>query len=323
MKNPKKTALIFGITGQDGSYLAKLMLDKGFRVFGTSRDIISADTSNLEKLGILGEVELITTCLTDFRSILLTLEKTNPSYVFHLAGQTSVGLSFSLPYEAIDSILVSTLNILECIRFFNKKIKIFIPCSTDCFGASTPNNPSNEESIHMPRSPYAVAKSSCYWLSMTYKNSYDMFISVGFLSNHESPLRGEHFVTSKIFKGINKIKKGELQTLSFGNLEICRDWGWAPSYVDAISKIMDLEKPDNFVIATGFSCSLKKLIDRAFVLSGLGDSSKFINQSQESFRPNEISASYLDPSKAKSILNWSHDISLDGLIQKLLDQELF
>lgn len=323
MKNRKPTALIFGITGQDGSYLAKLMLDKGFKVFGTSRDAISANTSNLEKLGILGEIELITTCLTDFRSILLTLEKTNPSHVFHLAGQTSVGLSFSLPYEALDSILVSTLNILECIRFFNRKIKIFIPCSTDCFGSSTPDNPANEDSIHMPRSPYAVAKSSCYWLSMTYKNSYDMFISVGFLSNHESPLRGEHFVTSKIFKGIRKIKEGKLKTLSFGNLEICRDWGWAPSYVDAISKIMDLEKPDNFVIATGFSCSLKKIIDRAFILSGLGESSKFINQNKESFRPNEISAIYLDPSKAKNILNWNHNTSLDDLIRKLLKQDLF
>lgn len=323
MKTGRPIALIFGITGQDGSYLAKLLIDKGFKVFGTSRDAISANTTNLENLGILKEVELITTCLTDFRSILLTLEKTNPSYVFHFAGQTSVGLSFSLPYEAIDSILVSTLNILESIRYFNKKIKIFIPCSTDCFGSSTLDNPSNEESIHMPRSPYAVAKSSCYWLSMTYKNSYGMFISVGFLSNHESPLRGKHFVTSKIFNGIRKIRKGELETLSFGNLNISRDWGWAPLYVDAIYKIMDLDEPDNFVIATGFTCSLKKIVDRAFILSGLGDSSQFIKQNQESFRPNEIQASYLDPSKANNKLKWSHNIDLDELIEKLLNQDLF
>ena len=319
----QKIALIFGITGQDGSYLGKLLLDKGFKVFGTSRDATSANISNLVKLGIDKDIEIITTCLTDFRSILFTLEKTKPDYAFHLAGQSSVGLSFSLPFEAIDSILVSTLNIIESIRFFNKKIKIFIPCSSDCFGSSSENNRANENTVHMPKSPYAVAKSSCYWLAMTYKNSYGMFISVGFLSNHESPLRGKHFVTSKIFNGIKEIKKNKIKKLSMGNLNICRDWGWAPSYVEAIYKMMMLKEPNNFVIATGKTSSLRDIVYKAFQISGLGNASQFLIENKSEFRPNEIISSYLDPSKAKEKLNWEHSINLDQIIEKLINEELF
>ena len=319
----QKIALIFGITGQDGSYLGKLLLDKGFKVYGTSRDATSANISNLVRLGIDNDIEVITTCLTDFRSILFTLEKTKPDYVFHLAGQSSVGLSFSLPFEAIDSILVSTLNIIESIRFFNKKIKIFIPCSSDCFGTSSKDNRSDENTVHMPRSPYAVAKSSCYWLAMMYKNSYGMFISVGFLSNHESPLRGKHFVTSKIVNGIKAIKKNEIKRLSMGNLNICRDWGWAPSYVEAIYKMMILKEPDNFIIATGRTSSLRDILEKAFQISGLGDASNFLIENKSEFRPNEIISSYLDPSKAKEKLNWEHSINLDEIIEKLINEELF
>jgi len=319
----RKIALITGITGQDGSYLAKHLLEKGFSVFGTTRDIITADTSNLEKLGILNKIEILTTCISDFRSLLLTLEKTNPDFIFHLAGQSSVGLSFSLPFEAIDSILLSTLNLLECVKFFNKKIKIFIPCSSDCFGSSTKENPSDENSMHMPKSPYAIAKSSCYWLAMNYKNAYGMFISVGFLSNHESPLRGKHFVTSKIFDGIRKIKNKELKVLTFGNLDVFRDWGWAPSYIEAIYKMTIAENPDNYVIATGFTYSLREIINKAFILADLGDASDYINENKNDLRPNEIKSSYLDPSKAKRNLNWNNSCTIETLIIKLLRQELY
>ncbi len=319
----RKIALITGITGQDGSYLAKLMIDKGYLVYGTTRDIITANTSNLEKLGILNKIKLLTTCISDFRSLLLTLEKTNPDYIFHLAGQSSVGLSFSLPFESIDSILLSTLNLLECVKFFNKKIKIFIPCSSDCFGSSTKDNPSNENSMHMPQSPYAIAKSSCYWMAMNYKHAYGMFIAVGFLSNHESPLRGKHFVTSKIFDGLHKIKNKELNFLTFGNLDVFRDWGWAPSYVEAIYKMTIAEKPNNYIIATGYSYSLREIINKAFILSNLGDASNYIKENKNELRPNEIKSSYLDPSKAKHELNWRSTLTIEDLIIKLLKQELY
>ena len=324
MEDKKKyKALILGITGQDGSYLAKKLIDEGFLVFGTTRDIITANKENLEKLDISDKVNIITTCLTDFRSLLYTLEKTNPDYIFHLAGQSSVGLSFSLPCEAIDSILLSTLNLLECVKYFNKNIKLFIPCSSDCFGSSSFQNPSNEASPHKPKSPYAIAKSSSYWLAMNYKDSYGMFISVGFLSNHESPLRGKHFVTSKIFEGIRKIRNKEINTLKFGNLDVYRDWGWAPSYVNAIYKMTIAENPDNYVIATGLSYSLRDIINKAFLFSGLGDASNYIKYNTNELRPNEIKYSYLDPSKANQKLNWDNTISIDTMIKKLINQELY
>tara|TARA_B100000965_G_scaffold291334_1_gene249125 strand:+ start:4546 stop:5511 length:966 start_codon:yes stop_codon:yes gene_type:complete len=319
----KPVALIIGITGQDGSYLAKLLIDKGFKVFGTTRDKFTAHTLNLKKIGILNEVVLLTTDITDFRSILFALEKTRPDYVFHLAGQTSVGLSFELPFESVESIFTSTLNILEAIRFFNKNIKIFIPCSSDCFGPSTKNDPSNETTKHNPMSPYAVAKSSSYWLAMTYKNSYNMFICVGFLSNHESPLRGRHFVTSKLFRDINRIKNKEIDSIKFGDLSIIRDWGWAPSYVNAIYKMITDEKPNNYIIATGKSYSLQQIVDKSFEFSGLGSSSKYIKVSDIQKRPNEISAIYLDPKKAKIMLKWEIDIDLDTMIMKLLKGQLY
>lgn len=321
--NKKYKALILGVTGQDGSYLAKKLIDEGFLVYGTTRDIITANKSNLEMLGISDKVKIYTTCLTDFRSLLFTLEQVNPDYIFHLAGQSSVGLSFSLPYEAIDSILLSTLNLLESVRYFNKKIKLFIPCSSDCFGSSSLQCPSNENSAHMPKSPYAVAKSSSYWLAMNYKVSYGMFISVGFLSNHESPLRGKHFVTSKIFDGIRRIRNNEIKTLKFGNLDVYRDWGWAPSYIDAIYKMTIKETPDNYVIATGFSYSLRDILKKAFLFAGLGDASDYVEQNNNELRPNEIKYSFLDPRKANHKLNWKNSISIDTMIKKLIKKDLF
>jgi len=318
-----KVALIIGITGQDGSYLAKLLINKGYKVFGTTRDTFTANTSNLRMLSIDNKVKLISTSINDFRSLIFTLEKTNPSIIFHLAGQTSVGLSFQLPFEAVESISISTLNLLETVRFFNKKIKIFIPCSSDCFGNTDQNNPAKENTPHNPMSPYAVAKSSSYWLAKTYRNSYDMFISVGFLSNHESPLRGKHFVTSKLFRGIEEIKSKKISKLFFGDLSIIRDWGWAPSYVKAIYKMITKDKPDDYIIASGNSYSLREVVDKAFVIAGLGDSSRYIKFVDNEIRPNEIKSSYLNPEKANNLLKWDNELTIDSMILKLINRDLY
>ena len=211
MGNPR--ALIIGITGQDGSYLANLLLQKGYEVYGTSRDPLNTNKSNLERLGIKEKITLLTTSINDFRSLISSLEHSNPSLVFHLAGQTSVGLSFKLPFEALDSIAISTLNLLEAVKFFNKTIRIFIPCSSECFGSTTESNPGLEHSPHNPISPYGIAKSSSYYLARNYRDSYGMFVCVGFLSNHESPLRGCHFVTSKLINSIDKIKNNEIKNI--------------------------------------------------------------------------------------------------------------
>ena len=318
-----KNVLILGVTGQDGSYLSKLLIDKGYRVFGTTRDIFGANTDNLKKLGIEKKINLISTTINDFKSLITILEKIDPKMIFHLAGQSSVGLSFQLPFEALESISISTLTLLETVRFFNPKIRIFLPCSSDCFGDISIDHPADEESQHNPGSPYAIAKSASYWLAKTYRKSYGMFISIGILSNHESPLRGKHFVTSKILREIKRIKNKEVSELYLGNLNIVRDWGWAPSYVEGIFKIINHQFPDDFIICTGKSFSLNYFIKKLFEFSGLDDYKKFIKKNDSELRPNEITTSYLNPSKAKKILNWSNDIDFDTMVYKLLNEELY
>ena len=316
-------ALIFGISGQDGSYLAKLLIDKNFEVFGSSRDRLTINRENLKKLGIDSNVKILTTSIIDFRSILNTLEEVKPDYVFHLAGQSSVGLSFQLPVEAIESISISTLMILEAIKYYDKNIKIFIPCSSDCFGNIEKDLPITEISSHNPKSPYAIAKSSSYWLARNYRESYGMFVSVGFLSNHESKLRGKQFVFSKLFSEIQSIKNDEKKYIKFGDLKIIRDWGWAPEYIEGIYKIIDYEKPDDFVIATGKSHSLKYIVDLTFKLSGLGDSKNFIKIVNVEKRPNEVRQVFCNPEKARNILNWEAKVNLEQMIKKLLENKLF
>lgn len=318
-----KNVLILGATGQDGSYLSKLLVNKGYNVYGSTRDVCSANLDNFKKLGIDKEINLISTTINDFRSLILTLEKVKPDMIFHLAGQTSVGLSFELPFESLNSIAISTLNLLETVRFFDTNIKLFIPCSSDCFGELSIDNPANENTLHNPRSPYAISKSASYWLAKSYRESYGMFISVGFLSNHESPLRGKHFVTSKILKEIKLIKNKKISKLYLGNLDIIRDWGWAPSYVEAIYRIMMYDSPDDFIVSTGKSFSLNYMIEKLFEISGLGDYQNFIRLNNSQIRPNEIRACYLNPSKIEKLLNWKQEIDFESMIHKLVKEELY
>ena len=319
----KKTGLVIGATGQDGSYMCKLLIEKGYRVYGTTRDTLTANIENLIALGIDDRVNLIKTSISDFRSLVFTLQKVNPDEIYHLGGQNGVGLSFKFPFESVESLYFSTLCLLESVRFFNKDIKLFIPSSTDCFGTTTKENPANEDSPHNPMSPYAVAKSSSFWISKTYRDTYDMFISVGFLSNHISPLSGKQIVTSKLFKSIKQIIKNEKKSINFGDLSIIRDWGWAPSYVDAIYKMLQTDLPNDYVIASGNSYSLYDLVKKAFELSGLGNCEDFIQYQPSELRPNEIKTSYLNPSKAKIDLDWENKYNFNEMVSKLLKDDLF
>lgn len=318
-----KNVLILGVTGQDGSYLSKLLIDKGYSVFGTTRNSFNADISNLQKLGIAEKVNLISSSLKDLKNLISILEEINPAKIFHLAGQTSVGLSFELPIEAIESITLSTLNILEAVKNFNPKIKLFIPCSSECFGNTNYNNPADENYPFKPCSPYAIAKSSVYWLANYYRKSHGIFVTICFLSNHESPLRGENFVTSKIVKGIKGIIENNDKKIQLGNIDIVRDWGWAPSYVEAIYKAINIEYPDDFFISTGKSHSLRELISIAFKLSNLGDYNQYIETNNNEIRPIEIRESFLDPSKAKRVLNWENSLSIEQIIFNLINNKLY
>ena len=310
-----KKALIIGITGQDGTYLAKHLLDKGYEVTGSSRDVMASSFANLQTLGIRDKVKLVSVSINDFRSVFNAIQSFNPDEIYNLAGQTSVGLSFDQPVEAIESIAIGTLNILEVIRLQNRPVRFYNAGSSECFG-DTGNTPANEHTPFAPRSPYAVAKSTAKWLINSYRESYGLYACTGILFNHESPLRPERFVTQKIIAGAAKIKAGQLSKLQLGNLDISRDWGWASEYVQAMWLMMQLDKPDDFVIATGRQESLKYFVSKAFEYFEL-DWQKYVEIEPSFFRPNEIISSVGNPQKAIEVLGWSKPTDVDGVIKMM------
>src|SRR5690606_21601688 len=263
-----KRALISGVSGQDGAYLAQLLLEKGYEVYGSSRDAQASSFRNLKALGIHDRVKLVSMAVTDFRSVLQALRQIRPHEVYNLAGQSSVGLSFEQPVETMESIGVATLNLLEAIRFADKDIKLYSAGSSECFG-DVGDAPSDERTAFRPRSPYAVAKATAFWEVANYREAYGLFACTGILFNHESPLRPERFVTRKIVSAASRIAAGSKEKLTLGNLSIVRDWGWAPEYVDAMWRMLQLDTPDDFVIATGQSHSLERFVEEAFTQLGL------------------------------------------------------
>lgn len=297
-----KKALICGIGGQDGSLLAKFLLNKGYDVCGTSRDAGGASCTNLIRLGILGKVETISMNPEDFRSVFTTLRKSKPDEIYFLAGQTSVGLSFELPAETIQSISLGALNILEACRILDEPLRLFHAGSSECFG-NTNGVVANEETVFQPRSPYAVAKAAAIWLVDNYRESYGMYACSGILFNHESALRPKRFVTQKIISAVRDIAEGNSDRLFLGNINISRDWGWAPEYVEAMWLMLQQKVPENFVIATGETNSLKDFVRLAFQEAGL-DWNNHVELTKEFVRPSDIQISCADPSKAAEKLGW-------------------
>ncbi|MEB3337226.1 MAG: GDP-mannose 4,6-dehydratase, partial [Leptolyngbyaceae bacterium] len=250
-----KKALICGVSGQDGAYLADLLLKKGYVVCGTSRDAQMSSFQNLARLGIRDQVKLESVALNDFRSVLQVLAKIQPDEVYNLAGQSSVGLSFEQPVETLESLATGTLNLLEAIRFIGAPIKFYSAGSSECFG-DTGNTAADENTPFRPRSPYAVAKAAAFWEVANYREAYNLFACSGILFNHESPLRPERFVTQKIVATACRIAQGSSEQLHLGNIAIERDWGWAPEYVEAMYLMLQQPEPDDYVIATGVSSKL-------------------------------------------------------------------
>lgn len=310
-----KKALIIGITGQDGAYLAQHLLAKGYAVTGSSRDVMASSFSNLNTLGIRERVKLISVSINDFRSVFNAIQSSDPDEIYNLAGQTSVGLSFEQPVEAIESIAIGTLNILEVIRVLGKSVRFYNAGSSECFG-DTGMTPADENTPFAPRSPYAVAKSTAKWLINSYRESYGLYACTGILFNHESPLRPERFVTQKIVVGASKIKAGLMQKIQLGNLDICRDWGWAPEYVEAMWLMMQQKAPSDFVIATGRMESLTYFVEKTFAYFDL-DWQKHVEINPAFFRPNEIQHSVGNPQRAIEALKWSTPTDIDGVIQKM------
>jgi GDPmannose 4,6-dehydratase len=296
-----KRALIIGVSGQDGTLLADLLLKKGYIVYGSSRDIELNSFSGLVKLGIKDRINFVSLSLVDFRSVLQVIDDIKPDEIYNLSGQTSVSLSFVQPIETFESISLGTLNILEVLRYLKKNIAFYNACSSECFGNTI--EPADETSPFNPLSPYAVAKSTAFWLVSNYRNAYNLFACSGILSNHESFLRSNRFVTRKIIDGVIAIKNGNENEIELGNLAIIRDWGCAEEYVYAMYLMLQQNKPDDYVIATGRSISLEEFVKYCFSKFGL-DYKNYIKQSDRLVRPSDISQSYLSAAKAETQLGW-------------------
>jgi len=312
----KKTALICGVSGQDGGYLAQLLLSKGYTVWGTSRDIQGTEFANLRLLGILERVKLLSMVPDDFRSVFMAIKISEPDEVYFLAGQSSVGLSFEQPAETIQSVVIGTLNMLEACRMVDKEIRFYHAGSSECFG-DTQGHPANEKTPFIPRSPYAVAKASAFWLVNNYREAYSLFSCTGILFNHESPLRPARFVTQKIISAAKRIKDGSKEVLYLGRMDIARDWGWAPEYVEAMWLMLQRDRPDDFVIATGKSYLLEDFVRLAFASVDL-DWREYVRQSDKFFRPTDLLVSSADPSKAKLELGWQAQFDMPKVVEKMM-----
>lgn len=314
-----KTALILGVTGQDGAYLAHLLLGKGYRVVGSSRDAQMGNTSRLQRLGVAEDVQIVSLAPNDFRSVLKVVSGVAPDEIYNLAGQTSVGLSFEQPVECMESIAGGTLNLLEVVRYLGTPIRLFSAGSSECFG-DTGREPATEDTALHPQSPYAVAKATAFWQVANYRKAYGMYACTGILANHESPLRPARFVTQKIIQGVKAIKAGQQEKLRLGNLDIWRDWGWAPDYVEAMYLMLQKEDPRDYLIASGNTHSLAELTELAFAMAGLS-AEDHVESSEALMRPSDLTYSAMDPSRIREELGWSSRHSIQEIVGKMFMEE--
>ncbi len=312
-----KTALILGVSGQDGTYLAKLLLEKGYRVVGASRDASMSNFANLAKLGIKGEVQTESVSSIDFRSVLQVMTKVKPDEIYNLSGQSSVGLSFSQPMETFESISVATLNLLEVIRMLEMPVRLYNAGSGECFG-NTGGERATETTPFRPRSPYAVAKAAAFWQLANYREAYDIFACSGLLFNHESPLRPPRFVTQKIVREACEIKMGRKKKMSLGDISVKRDWGWAPEYVEAMWLMLQQEKAEDFIIATGHTYSLEEMVETVFSALDLRWQD-YVELQPDLLRPTDIKSSLADPGKAEKTFGWKARYTMKDVAAMMVD----
>ena len=332
-----KKALITGITGQDGSYLAKLLIEKGYRVYGLHRRSSTTNLWRLVNLEVENKIEILDGDLGDFSSIETALEESKPDEVYNLAAQSFVASSWKQPLYTADINGLGVLRILEAIRNVNSKIKFYQASSSEMFG-KVREVPQKETTPFYPRSPYGVSKVFGYWTTVNYRESYNMFACNGILFNHESPLRGTEFVTRKITNGIAQIKKGLREFIELGNLNAKRDWGYAGDYVEAMWLMLQQENPDDYVIATGATHTVREFVELAFKEAGInikwkdknlnekGIDSKtgkiLVKVNKNHFRPAEVDLLIGDSSKAKKKLGWKPKITLTDLIRDMIKYDL-
>lgn len=313
-------ALIFGVGGQDGSYLANFLIKKGYEVIGSSRNAEMSQFTNLRKLGIYEKVKKISILINDYDSVSKAINIYKPDEIYNLAGQSSVSLSFEQPLESIESITKATLIILNAIISSGKTIKFYSAGSSECFG-NTNFVPADERTSFNPCSPYGMSKASAYWLVKFFRSTYQQYFCTGILFNHESSLRPKRFVTQKIVQTILKIKNGSDQKLYLGNVETKRDWGWAPEYVEAMWLMLQQNTPEDIVIATGKSYSLLEFTKKVFEYFSL-DWKDFVIIDKNLIRLSDINDSYANPAFAKEKLGWTSNVNFEELIIKLCQNAL-
>jgi GDPmannose 4,6-dehydratase len=314
-----KRALITGINGMDGSHLADLLLSKGYKVFGMERRSSSKNRTNT--LHLEGKVTFLQGDLTDQNSLLRCLKESNPDEVYNLAAQSFVGESWNTPEHTSEVTALGVLRMLEAIREFNPKIKFYQASSSEMFGRMV-ENPAKETTPYYPRSPYGVSKLYGHWITKNYRESYDMFACSGILFNHESERRGIEFVTRKITDGVAKIKLGLEDHISLGNLDAKRDWGYAKDYVKAMWLMLQQDKPDDYVIATGNTWSIRQFLDAAFKHIGITDWEPYIKQDPRFMRPAEVDVLRGDYTKAKEQLGWEPETPLPLWVGWMVDNDL-
>ena len=320
----RKKALITGITGQDGSYLAELLLAKGYEVHGIIRRSSSFNTRRIDHLyrdPLQGETNLFLHFgdLADGSRLSNLLNEIKPEEIYNLAAQSHVRVSFDEPLYTGDITGLGSARLLEAVKQSVPDARVYQASSSEMFGASQP--PQNEDTDFYPRSPYGAAKVYSYWMTRNYREAYGMFASNGILFNHESPRRGETFVTKKISKAVASIKLGKQKKLFLGNLESRRDWGYAPEYVVAMWKMLQHDEPEDFVIATGSDLSVRDFLEHCFEYVGL-DWEKYVEIDEQYFRPTEVDALLGSPDKAKTKLDWSPSVTVQELAEVMVDNDL-
>ena len=317
--NMKKVALITGINGMDGSHLADFLLKKNYIVYGLERRCSNENRTNTSHLE--GKINFIKGDLTDQNSLIRALKQANPCEVYNLAAQSFVGESWNTPEQTSDVTGLGVLRILEAIREFNPNIKFYQASSSEMFGRMV-ENPANENTPFYPRSPYGVAKLYGHWITKNYRESYGMFACSGILFNHESERRGIEFVTRKISDGVARIHLGLTDHISLGNLEALRDWGYAPDYVEAMWLMLQQDTPDDFVIATGETRSIREFLDAAFSFIGIEDWSGYVKIDEKFMRPAEVDILRGNYSKANEKLGWSPKTSFNDLVRIMVENDI-
>ena len=339
MEQPNKTAVITGITGQDGAYLTELLLNKGYRVYGTYRRTSSVNFWRLEELEIANHenLELVEYDLTDLSSTIRLLQMSGATEVYNLAAQSFVGVSFEQPITTAEITGVGAVNLLEAIRIVNPDIRFYQASTSEMFG-KVQAIPQDESTPFYPRSPYGVAKLYAHWMTVNYRESYDIFASSGILFNHESPLRGKEFVTRKITDSVAKIKLGKLDILELGNIDAKRDWGFAKDYVEGMWRILQAGEPDTYVLATNRTQTVREFVTMAFqaadiTLNWQGENERetatnantgelMVRINPKFYRPAEVELLMGDPKKAKDDLNWEPTASLEDLCTMMVEADI-